>query len=70
MYTGLLALAQRDRRRRKKKTVGLAVRHGWAQGGSAVAKPEEEKLICGACCGTGSCMLACKACSRQIEKNG
>ena len=32
------------------------------------AKLEQKKLIGGACCGTGSCILVCKACSREIEK--
>ena len=52
--------------------VDLAVRHGWAQGANAVAKLEQKKLISGACCGTGSCILVCKACSREIGrgKNG
>ena len=48
--------------------VDLAVRHGWAQGGSAVAKLEQMKLIGGACCGTGLCILVCKACSREIGR--
>ena len=48
--------------------VDLAVRHGWAQGANAVAMLELKKLISGACCGTSSCILVCKACSREIGR--